>query len=361
MIRSTVMFVVVALATTLVPSTALAQDGGLSEPLREALLRSLDRAETYLMERRADNGVWENHAGITALAAAALIEREGADRAEQVRRLRPTLDYLAGLAKPDGGIYERDTPHYVTAVSVLALLATEDARYEETIENARLYLADSLVDEGEGYNVDDQFYGGVGYGSDLRPDMSNVELALRALKESGTPDDSELWDKALNFIQRTQNSSETNDLDWAADDGGFVYYPGFTYAVAGGTTSYGSMTYAGLLSYSYANVDKGDERVQAALDWIREHYTVDENPNIEQKTVYYYYMVFAKALQAWGEDVIVDANGQAHNWREDLGRKLLELQYDEGYWVNLADPDYMQDNEVLITAFTMTAIEYLLR
>ena len=45
---------------------------------------------------------------------------------------------------------------------------------------------------------------------------------------------------------------------------------------------------------------------------------VDENPGIGQKTVYYYYMVFAKALHAMGEPVITDSKGRKHNWREDL-------------------------------------------
>ena len=129
---------------------------------------------------------------------------------------------------------------------------------------------------------------------------------------------------------------------------------------AGETTSYGAATYAGLLSYSWANVKKDDARVQSALKWIRSHYTVDQNPGIGQKTVYYYYMVFAKALQAVGEPIIVDAKGVRHNWREDLGRKLLALQHPEGYWFN-TDPAELQNNKVLVTAFTMQAIEALLQ
>jgi squalene-hopene/tetraprenyl-beta-curcumene cyclase len=58
--------------------------------------------------------------------------------------------------------------------------------------------------------------------------------------------------------------------------------------------------------------------------------------------------------------VIVDSKGQRHNWREDLGRKLLALQKPEGYWVN-TDPAEMQDNRVLVTAFTMSAIEAILQ
>ena len=199
----------------------------------------------------------------------------------------------------------------------------------------------------------------MGYGSDLRPDLTNLEIALQALKEAGLPENDVVWRKAIKFIQRAQNYSETNDQDWAATDGGFVYYPGFSYATEGGTRSYGSMNYAGLLSYSYANVGKEDSRVRRALDWIRRNYTVDENPGTGLTTLYYYYLVFAKALNAFGETIIIDADGQPHNWREDLGRKLLAEQYAEGYWVN-EDPAFMQDNKVLVTSFAALSIEQIL-
>jgi squalene-hopene/tetraprenyl-beta-curcumene cyclase len=43
-----------------------------------------------------------------------------------------------------------------------------------------------------------------------------------------------------------------------------------------GTHSYGTMTYAGLLSLIYADVKKNDPRVQAAVDWLSRHYTLEE-------------------------------------------------------------------------------------
>jgi squalene-hopene/tetraprenyl-beta-curcumene cyclase len=178
------------------------------------------------------------------------------------------------------------------------------------------------------------------------------------MKEAGMPDNDPAWQKAIKFLQRTQNNSETNDQSWAANDGGFIYYPG--YSQTEGTESYGSATYAGLMSYSWANVKKSDERVQSVLKWIRNNYTVDENPGLGQKTVYYYYMVFAKALQAVNEPVIVDGKGQRHNWRDDLARKLVSLQHPEGYWVN-TDRAELQDNKVLVTAFTMMAAEAVLQ
>ena len=54
------------------------------------------------------------------------------------------------------------------------------------------------------------------------------------------------------------------------------------------------------------------------------------------------------------------AKGQRHNWRDDLARKLVSLQHQEGYWVN-TDKAEMQDNKVLVTAFTLMAAEAVLQ
>src|SRR5262249_40611501 len=217
------------------------------------------------------------------------------------------------------------------------------------INKGRQYLAAHLLDEGQGVPPSDKFYGGLGYGGTSdggRAGIISLEYGLRAMKEAELPANDAAWDKARKFLQRTQNNSEVNDQGWATNDGGFIYYPG--YSQAGETASYGAATYAGLMSYSWANVKKADARVQAVLKWVRDHYTVDENPGLGQKTVYYYYMVFARALQAVGETFITDAQGRQHNWREELGKKLLSLQHQEGYWVNSV-PDEMQDNKVVVT------------
>jgi len=357
---------ILLLSSTFTPASAQAdrRAGGLSSDTRERLLASMGRAADYLRTQQQPDGTWERHPGITALVVNALLRNPAGARTRDLATVERALDYLKGLAKPDGGLYERDLPHYITAVAVVALLDGGRPGDRAVIDRARQYLVDNMVDESEGVNPNDIFYGSMGYGSAPRPDrrgdMISTEYALRALRASELPDNHPAWDKAIAFLQRTQNHSETNDQAWAGNDGGFVYFPGFTYHEAGGTRSYGSVTYAGLLSYTYANLKKDDQRVQGALKWIRDHYTVDENPGMGQKTVYYYYMVFARALQAVGEDVIVDAKGQRRNWREDLGRKLLSLQHPEGYWVNEVRDEW-QDNKVLVTAFTMSAIEAILK
>jgi squalene-hopene/tetraprenyl-beta-curcumene cyclase len=355
------------------PSAAFAQSkppavssrSGLSAETRQRLIAALNKAETYLRQQQKPDGTFDANPGISALAATAILRQPGKSKDAQLQIVGKTLDGLARLAKPDGGIYDKMIPHYITAVSTMALVAGGRPEDRPLIEKARVYLADNLLDEGEGVKPDEFWYGGMGYGNTTRADgrradIISLEYALRAMKEADLPENNAVWQKAITFLQRAQNHSETNDQKWAANDGGFVYYPGFSYHTDGGTRSYGSATYAGVLSYSWANVKKDDDRVQAVAKWIRDNYTVDENPGMGQKTVYYYYMVFAKALQAIGEPTIVDARGRSHNWREELGRKLLSLQQPEGFWVNSV-PDEMQDNKVLVTAFTRSAVHAILQ
>ena len=365
--RLSLVLAFVLLSLTGAPASLSAQRAGTAAPpagvsadLRQKLNDSLGRAAAYLKSQQRPDGMWENHPGISGMAAAALLRQPGVARTAQMATAGKTLDALAKLAKPDGGIYQNQIPHYITAVSIMAFVAGGRPQDKPLVEKARQYLADHILDEGEGVPPSDKFYGGLGYGGTSdggRADIISLEYGLRAMKEADLPANNPAWEKAIKFLQRTQNNSETNDQGWATNDGGFIYYPGFS--IAGGTRSYGSASYAGILSYSWANVKKTDARVQSVLKWIRDNYTVDENPGLGQKTVYYYYMVFAKALQALGDPTVVDSKGQRHNWREELGRKLIALQHPEGYWVNEVK-DEMQDNKVLVTTFTMMAIEAIL-
>ncbi len=344
------------------PVPAAAQGGaGLSKDTRQKLMAALDRASSWVRSQQKPTGVFEDHLGITGIATTALLKLPKPARDQASASAFKALDYIRAQAKPDGGIYEKVIPHYMTAVSMMALNAGGRPQDRALVTKGRQYLADHLLDEGEGVKPDNKFYGGMGYGGTSDGGMADIislEYSLQALKESGLAANDPVWDKALQFLQRTQNASETNDQAWSGNDGGFIYYPGFSQA--GQTQSYGAGSYAGMMSYAWANVKKSDQRVQNVFKWVKNNYTVDENPGLGQKTLYYYYMVFAKGLQAYGEQVVVDAKGQRHNWREDLGKKLLSLQKAEGFWVN-TDPAELQNNKVLVSAFTMQAIEALLQ
>ncbi len=321
--------------------------------LKGEIKASIDRGLKWLRDQQEDDGSYAHHPGITALVASAFMRSPRQYTEEDGPFMKNAMKYLTSLAKPDGSIYDKDLPNYNTSVALMALSEAKNPAYDEIIKNAQNYLMVLQADEGEGYTPDDKMYGGIGYGGDLRPDMSNLVYALGALKESGVPKDAEVWEKAIKFIERCQNRSESNDQAWAGDDGGFVYYPG--YSMAGGTRSYGTMTYNGVLSFIYANVDKNDDRVQAAVRWLKDNYTLEENPPIGAQGLYYYYHTMSKALTTYGEPVITDSKGVEHNWYEELARKILSLQRPEGNWVNEEDR-WMESMPILATSYAILAL-----
>jgi len=237
---------------------------------------------------------------------------------------------------------------------------TGNKAYDDALKKAQAYLMQLQAGPAGGITPDNPLYGGIGYGRRSRPDLSNTHFALEALRATELGADDETFKRALLFVERCQNLQSVNKQPWASNDGGFIYYPGVSKATPDAKESeprhsYGSMTYAGLLSFSYCEVPKDDPRVQAALDWLRQHYTVDENPGMGRQGLYYYYMVMAKALSAYGEKYLTDNKGQKHAWALDLANKLIALQHPEGYWVN-SEPRWMEDNKSLVTGYCMIAL-----
>lgn len=346
--------------------------------LKEAK-HSLTLAHEFLLKSQLENGSWKNEPAITALVLYAFMLRpryNPDDRSEQA--LRKGFAYLENFVKPDGGIYRNEYKSYTTAVCLLAFTESNLEKYKPVINNAKGFLIQFQVDETDGISRDHKFYGGIGYGGDDRPDLSNTQLALEAIKAAedyearyrqiipGNTNQVEIeekelglhWRKALVFLARCQNVKTVNDMPYAEDDGGFIYETGHYKPER--SHSYGSMTYAGVKSLVYARVDRDDIRVTRAVSWIRSHYTLEENPGFGTAALYYYYMTFAKCLDALGEEVIVDDKGTKHYWREDVIKKLISLQHEEGYWVN-PDARYWQNIKDLVTAYSIIGMKFALK
>ena len=117
------------------------------------------------------------------------------------------------------------------------------------------------------------------------------------------------------------------------------------------------MTYAGLKSMIYAGLTPDDPRVKAAYDYITKHYTLDENPGLGQRGLYYYYQTFAKAMALLGKPTLVDAAGKSHDWRAELVAALAKRQNANGSWVNPAD-SFMEGDPNLVTAYGLLALSY---
>jgi squalene-hopene/tetraprenyl-beta-curcumene cyclase len=178
------------------------------------------------------------------------------------------------------------------------------------------------------------------------------------------------WDAAVAFLQRCQNLPKYNAQPWVTGDpknvGGFIYTPLASDNHAEDDMdgkkvprSYGSMSYSGLLSYIYADLQKDDPRVTAVYDWLGRNYTVEENPGLGPSGLFYYYHTMSKALSTYGVDQLTLAGGKSVNWREDLALKLIDLQASEGSWINEKSGRWWEKDPVLVTAYAVRTLEMM--
>ncbi|MGE3242317.1 MAG: prenyltransferase/squalene oxidase repeat-containing protein [Pirellulales bacterium] len=337
-------------------------------PDRARLAKSVDHAVEFLGKSQAEDGSYSSQAGpgITAIVATSLV-RSGGSADDPV--VAKALKYLDGFVHDDGGIYAPGSRYqnYETSLAILAYhAANSDGRYDERLKKAEAFVKKIQWDGEEGHGEESMSYGGAGYGSHSRPDLSNTSFLIEALHTVGAEENDEALQKALVFVSRCQNlESPYNTTEFAAkiDDGGFYYTiaaGGSSQAGStpdGGLRSYGSMTYAGLKSMIYCGVGPDDPRVKAATKWIKDHYTLAENPGMGADGLYYYFHTFAKALDAVGEDQFVAADGTSHDWRRELAEHLFKLQKDDGSWTNSSER-WLESDPNLVTAYSLLALNY---
>ncbi len=304
--------------------------------------------------------------GVTALAATAMMQNGVPVTDPSVAK---ALNLVAAASRPDGGIYAEKSrlKMYETCVAILCLqTANQDGKYDAELKKAANYVKGEQFDEGEGKDPSNLEYGGAGYGGGTRPDLSNTAFMIDALNSLGDPENDEAIAKALIFVSRCQNlESQYNTSPEASkvNDGGFYYsvVGGGASAAGesdeGGLRSYGSMTYSGFKSMLYAGLDSNDLRVKAARDWISKNYTVKENPGLGDAGLFYYYHLFAKALDAAKIDKLTDAQGVAHDWRAELVAHLASLQGEDGAWTN-KNSRWMESDSNLATTFSLLALSY---
>ncbi len=352
--------------------------------IKNEIKQSIARGNAWLLEQQNENGSWDDGGlpALTALPLTALIRDPSleTESGKLPEKLEKGFNWLTDQQKEDGGIYNRGLAVYNTATSLTAMSSVPGDRFDPNIIKARRHLIANQWDIGEKGKTDNPNDGGIGYGShDDHTDMSNTYLALEALalsdkviEDGKYADEPNLdWDAALKFLSRSQNLTVTNDQEWASDDaknkGGFIYTPGDSKAGTEVTEdgkvalrSYGSISYAGLLSLVYAKLTPDDPRVVAVKEWLGKNYTMEENPNMGAEGLYYYYQTMAKSMNAAGIDKLKLADGTEADWRSDLAGKLLSVQREDGSWVN-DNGRWMESNPVLVTAYTVMSLEEIYR
>ena len=359
-----ILFILCFILTT--PFVA-AQDG-------TKIRQSMDKGIAFLRTTQSITGGWSasprTGIGPTAVILAGLLDAGvGMDDPMIVSGLK----LLVASTREDGGVCTPDGffQNYETCVVVMCFARANEAAkkkggsepYKELITKAEKYLRKQQFAEERDTKPDDSNYGGVGYGGTMRPDLSNTQFFLDALKAAGAKEDDPAIQRALIFVSRSQNlESEHNTMPYVARnaenlDGGFIYGTQPENDQTGQSLrSYGAMTYAGLKSMIYAGLTKEDKRVKAALEWIAKNYTITENPGRGAAGLYYYYHTMAKALDVHGLPYFEDMDGKRHNWRGDLSEHLIAVQQENGSWVNTASRQYMEDDANLVTGFALLAL-----
>lgn len=337
-------------------------------PNRQQHAEMVEKGIRFLAAQQAEDGSFSAQAGIgpTALVALAMLENGRTPQDPVVAR---TLKYLETAVQQNGAIHFSGSrlPNYETCAALMVFQAVNNrGQYDDLIRRAGRFIRGGQWDEAKEKDAADVYYGGAGYGGSSRPDLSNTAFLMDALKASGAGPDDEAMQKALIFVSRCQNlETEHNTTEFAAkfNDGGFYYTPVVSRqdeareGPQGGLRSYGAMTYAGFKSMLYAGLTNDDPRVKAAQEWISKHYDVDTNPGMGDAGLYYYYHTFAKALDAWERDLIEDASGQKHDWRNDLTTALAKRQQPSGSWVN-ENNRWFEGDANLATAFALLSLAY---
>ena len=331
--------------------------------------KSIEKAVSYLRDvGQAPDGSFSSKTGpgVTGLVVAGLLS---VDIPVDNPLVAKSLKFLESTRQEDGGLYAPKSTHanYETCLAIMAFSkANQNGKYTELIKGAELFVKKEQWDEGEGIKSDDVAYGGAGYGSKSRPDLSNTAFLIDALRSAGVSEEDEAIQRALVFVSRCQNlysAHNRTEFAFKINDGGFYYTPaagGDSMAgktESGGLRSYASMTYAGLKSMIFAGVDREDFRVKAAKRFLYDNYSVSTNPGMGSSGLYYYQHTMAKALDALGEKEFKTKDG-LRDWKSELLSLLEAAQQPNGSWTN-PDARWMEGDPNLVTGYVLLTLAYL--
>jgi squalene-hopene/tetraprenyl-beta-curcumene cyclase len=387
--------IVLALAGYVSPASAqdrISPEANGDVSLKLEIERAIAKGVAFLKSQQDPaTGAWSDASipALSALAISAILGDPSLDPGKPLpAETTKGYEYLLSNVKADGGIYGKGLATYNTSLSIMALLQSGNPEHLPVIAKARRLLINQQQDYDKKGVTDNLFDGGIGYGgSYAHSDLSNTHLALealyyskKALADTGLDESAEFdldWDAAIEFVSMTQNNEASAKRlgDHAAvreeDKGGFIYFPGDTKSeeivlktAEGEKTalrSYGSMSYAGLLSFIYADLDRGDPRIAAVMDWLSKNFTLEENPGMDAQGLYYYYHTMSKALAITGTKVLVAPDGKKIDWKKELALKVMSTQQTNGSWINEESNRWMEGDPILVTAYSLLSLEHVYR
>jgi hypothetical protein len=281
----------------------------------------------YLISIQDRNGGWPGQPGTTALVTLALLTAGERANSPAVAK---ALSNLRGLT-PEG---QNNT--YAVALQTMAYAAADPNAYQVAISHNVNWLEATQIRGAPGGMagpIQVRRFAGTGAGSWAYPsgpmaqqgDNSNTQYALLGLlagSEAGIPVKRDVWASARHYWEQCQQQ-----------DGGWNYKP-----VRGPST--GSMTCAGLSSLiitglkryqghetlvgeniQHCGEGEYDRKLQAAIDWMGQHFSVRENPNSGQMWRYYYLYGMERAGRLSGQRFF-----GTHDWYREGAQVLVDEQ-----------------------------------
>jgi len=376
--------VLLAVSTCGLHDTAAAEKARpMDDAHKASAAKLIDAGVKFLLTQKDAEGGWSmdqgsNRPAITAMVLKVLVQHPDYDASSPM--VKKGFEALFKYQKSDGGFYEPRVglPNYTTSIAIMAMVAAGDPQFKPAIAKSVKFLRSQQIRPGDttpkGQKVKkgEGFDGGVSYGKHGRPDGSNQQMWMQAMRDAGIKGDDPDMKRALAFILRLQNRKESNSAEYiqqGPNDDGFIYALGESkggpWRGGRGLRSYGSLTYAGFKSMLHAGMKRDDPRVMGAFKWIRRYWRLDSNPNLPKKQsqqgLFYYYHVFAKALRAWGKPEITDAKGVKHNWRHELIDALAKRAGKNGSWTNAKSSRWNEGNPVLATCFAVLSLQETLK
>ncbi len=348
--------------------------GKLDESLLNEANAAMNRGLDWLAANQKRDGSWSNPE-FPALTAFALQAFAKSDHTKKKEVMPKAIKFILAHVHEDGSIYKTiegrkggGLKNYNTAVCMTALHSISDPALNPVVLKARTYMSKAQHLET------DTYAGGFGYDASTAREYAdgiNTLMAIVAMVETAGVEDlrdkaekrADLdWKAAVKFLDSLQDQTK----DDGDNPGGFHYRPddnkAGTVTNKAGTVkfrSYGSMTYAGLMSMIYAQVPRDDPRVLSAFDWARNHWTLTENPGMGGEGLYFFYNILAKSLDAYGTDVF-ETQKKFVDWRRELVTKYVRDQKQDtngrGYWVNETGR-FWENDPVLVTSYSILAMQ----
>lgn len=82
---------------------------------------------------------------------------------------------------------------------------------------------------------------------------------------------------------------------------------------------------------------------------------------MDAQGLYYYYHTMAKALAISGTKELVAPDGRRIDWKKDLVLEVMGRQKRDGSWINEESNRWLEDDPVLVTAYSLLTLQHVYR